>query len=358
MFDFPGSDSQPLPMYRLLEFVIAAVLTVLLFVVIALFLPSAAQVERRIELSNPTTQVYDVLNHFKRYNQWQPWAANDPLTKYSIEGAEFGVGAKFNWNSPFNNEIGVGSLQIVESAPDERIVMALDNSWRGHDKTQTFLLEPDTKTNSVTLRWIINVTYGWDLIGRFAGLYLNGNVGESMRTGLGRFANVMTSVPNVDYSQVEIAVVDVPPVDLLFVGAAAPAAPRRWDEAVVIMDKAWDEVATFVERNSVVPIGDKRRIVNVLGEENNDFNIGYAVPPNALVPTGNIRAVQSLGTRALTTQYRGHRVGLGKARDMLRAYAITHGYQYDRDLRGAWEEWPPENEETGEVLTTLYLPFN
>jgi uncharacterized protein YndB with AHSA1/START domain len=344
-------------MYRILEFVIAAALTVLLFVTIALFLPDHARVERHIELSNPTTQVYDALNHFKRYNEWQPWAASDNLTKYSVSGPEFGVGAKFAWSSPFNKDIGTGTLEIVESAPDERVVMSLVNDWRGHDKSQTFVLTPDTQTNSVALSWAIDVEYGWDLIGRFAGLYLNGRVGESMNTGLAHLATLMSAVPNVDYSQVEVSAVDVPSVDLLYIGATAAAAPRQWDEAEAVMDGAWNEVAAFVERNKLVVIGEKRRIINVLGEENNDFNLAWAVEPNTAVPTGNIRAGKSYAGRALTTQYRGHRVGLGKARDMLRAYAMTHGYQYDRDQRGAWEEWPPANEETGELLTTLYLPF-
>lgn len=346
-------------MYRILEFVIAAVLTVLLFVVIALFLPDHARVERRIELSNPTTQVYDALNHFKRYNQWQPWAATDNLTKYSLSGSEFGVGARFNWDSPFDKNIGTGSLEIVESSPDERVVMALNNDWRGSEKTQTFSLEPDTKTNSVLLRWSIDVEYGWDLIGRFAGLYLNGRVGESMNTGLAKFATMMSSVPNVDYSQVEISIIDVPSVDLLYVAESAPAAPRQWDEAEAKLDAAWNEILTFVDRNKLVTIGDKRRIVHVLGEEENNFDLAWAVEPYTIeIPAdGRVKAVKSFGGRVLTTQYRGHRVGLGKARDMLRAYAMTHGYQFDRDLRGLWEDWPLPNEETGELLTTLYMPF-
>lgn len=344
-------------MYRILEFVLAAALTVLLFVVIALFLPGEARVERKIELSNPTTQVYDALNHFKRYNQWQPWAAKDNFTTYTLEGEEFGVGAQFNWNAAFDKQIGTGSLRIIESTPDERIVMAMENNWRGHDKTQTFTFEPDTKTNSVTLRWIVDVKYGWDLVGRFAGLYLNGRVGEAMSSGLGRFAAIMSQVPNVDYSQVEISIVDVPSVDLVYVGESTPAAPRQWDEAETKFDAAWAEVSAFVQRNKLVPLGDKRRIVNALGEETNDFNLAIAVEPAELVPAGRVQATKGYAGRALVTDYRGHRVGLGKARDMLRAYAMTHGYQYDRDLRGLWEEWPAANEETGDLTTRLYLPF-
>ena len=55
-------------MYRILELIIAAVITVLLFLLIGVFLPSHARVERSVELGNPITQVYDTLNHYKRWN--------------------------------------------------------------------------------------------------------------------------------------------------------------------------------------------------------------------------------------------------------------------------------------------------
>jgi uncharacterized protein YndB with AHSA1/START domain len=356
---FVAATPSNLAMVRILELVIALVLTVLLFVVIALFLPSQAQVERRIELSNPTTQVYDFLKHFKRYQMWQPWGG-EKLTRFQLSGAEFGQGAVVSWTS-LDRAVGGGKLTITEAVQDERIVMAIDNEWRGSNKTQTFILEPDAKTNSVTLRWVIDVTYGWDLVGRFAGLYLNGRVGESMNTGLGKIAQILGGVPNVDYSQVEIVTTEVPSTQLFFVGRSMPAMPRQWDEAEVIMTQGWDTVNQFISRNSVEVVGMPRRYVNVLGEETNDFNLAVPVAPTTIVPTGDIRTAQTLATRALQVQYRGHRVGLTRPRDMLRAYALTHGYEFDRDLVGSWEEWLPMPEgdeiQASSILTNVYLPI-
>ncbi len=343
-------------MTKILELIIAVVIVVLLFLGIGLFLPDHARVERDVELSNPVTQVYDYLNHFKRYNQWQPWANIDPRQTTSIEGPEFGVGAKFNWSS-WDKTVGKGSLTIEESEPDTRVRMVMDNDWRGHDKYSTFTLEQNTQTNAVTLRWTIEVEYGWDIMGRYAGMYLNGGVGELMDQGLGKLGSIMAGVPNVDYSQVEVTVVETPPTDLLMVGMSVPAAPLKWDEAEVALDAGWAEIAEFIAKNKLEALGSKRRIINVLGEENSDYNVAIPVAPNTLQPTGNIHAGKTLAGRAVTLQYRGHRVGLAKPRDMLRAYAITHGYEFDRDLVGSWEEWLPDEEETGQSVTNLFLPI-
>lgn len=344
-------------MIRFVEFVIAALITVVIFVVIGLFLPSHARVERSVELGNPLSQVYDILNGYKRYNAWQPWLALDPRANYALEGNEFGVGSRIRWNSILNKQVGEGSLEITQSDPEERIVMALDNNWRGHNKTMTFTMEQSTQTNAVTLTWAIDVEYGWDLFGRYAGLYLNGRVGELMNEGLGRLASTMATIPNYDYSQIEIQVAEVQASQLLYVGLGVPASPVKWGEAEAAMTSAWTEIETFVTRNKLDAIGAPRRIVNVLGEENHDFNVAIPVATNTVPVTGNIRTGQSYAGRALFTQYRGHRVGLAKARDMLKAYALTHGYAFDRDLVGTFEDWLPQGEDQPEPLTNVYLPI-
>ena len=350
-------------MIRFIELAISVLITIVLFVVIALFLPSHARVEREVELGAPISQVYDSLNHFKRFNAWNPWYAVDPRAQFGLEGNEYGEGAKVTWNSILEKTVGKGSLEITESVPEERIVMKLENPWRGKTKTYTFNMEQNPQTNAVTLKWLLDVDYGWDLMGRYAGLYLNGRVGELMNEGLGRFSSMIAQVPNYDYSQVEIQQRDVSPVDIVYIGTGVPAAPMKWPEAELAMETAWAEVEAFVKKNNLQVLGPRRRIVNVLGEENHDFNLAVPVAPHTAQPAGNVKVCTGYAGRALFIQYRGHRVGLAKARDMLKAYALTHGNTFDRDLVGLWEEWlPPEPVPEDapfapDPLTDVYLPI-
>lgn len=355
-------------MIRVLELILAVIITIVFFVVIALFLPSSAHVEREVELSNPMIQVYDSLNHFKRYNAWNPWYQFDPRATYTLEGAEYGEGAGIAWNSQLDKTVGQGKLTIRESLPDERIVMDIENNWRGHNKTYTFSFAQSPQTNAVTLKWELDVDYGWDLLGRYSGMYLNGRVGELMNEGLGKMASILATVPNYDYSQVEIQVQDVQPVVQFYETLVVPAAPVKWDEAEAILNKGWEEVEAFVATNNIPVAGQRRRIVSVLGEEEHEYNVAIPVAldplqPAPAVPPANIRFGQSYGGRVLTVQHRGHRVGLTKPRDMLKAYAMTHGYAFNRDMTGSWEEWLPQEEApegalyTPELITTVYLPI-
>jgi hypothetical protein len=342
-------------MSRIIELALSVLIVAVLFVLVGVILPSHAHVERTTELANPVAQVYDVLNGFRRYNAWQPWVPMDPLAKYTREGPDFGVGARLGWTS-FEKIMGNGTLEIVETKPGESITMNMVNDWYGTNKVFVYKLETNQQTRATNVTWSLDIDYGWDLFGRYAGLYLNGSVGELMSSGLSRLANLMATMPIFDYSQAEIQLLDVEPVDIVAVGATVPAAPRKWEEAETVMSKAWTEVEAFIKKNKLTPVGPSRRITNVLGEDNNDYNMAIPVQPTEVGEGGGVHLGKSYGGKALMTEFHGQRVAMGKPRDMLKAYAMTHGYRFDGNMEGTWEEWLPDDDAQGLSVTRLYLP--
>src|SRR5437868_5502471 len=186
-------------MTRIIEFAISIVIVILLFILVGVFLPGHAHVERSVELANPMSQVFDTLNGFKRWNSWQPWTVIDPRATYTREGPDFGVGSRIKWTS-WEQRVGNGSQEITASEPGKMIKMSIVNDWKGANKTYTFNLETNPQTNATTVTWAVDVDYGWNLFGRYAGMYLNGDVGETMATGLSRLSNLMATYPIVDYS--------------------------------------------------------------------------------------------------------------------------------------------------------------
>ena len=72
-------------MRHLIEILLAIVATIVVLLLIGLFLPGGGHghVERSIIIERPPSHVFDVLNSFKRFNEWSPWHAIDPDAKYS-----------------------------------------------------------------------------------------------------------------------------------------------------------------------------------------------------------------------------------------------------------------------------------
>jgi len=81
-------------MIRIFEVLIALLIVFLLAVLVGVVLPDHGHVERAVEVPSPVRQVYDSVNSFRRFPQWNGMRAFDPGLKMAVSGPETGVGAK------------------------------------------------------------------------------------------------------------------------------------------------------------------------------------------------------------------------------------------------------------------------
>jgi uncharacterized protein YndB with AHSA1/START domain len=95
-----------------------------LFLVVVALQPSEFHVVRSATIAAPAATVFGQVNDLRKWNAWSPWAKRDPNARNTFEGAEEGEGAIFHWAG--NQEVGEGSMTIVESRPHERIGIRLD----------------------------------------------------------------------------------------------------------------------------------------------------------------------------------------------------------------------------------------
>jgi hypothetical protein len=68
-------------------------------------------------------EIFPHIDNFHKWEAWSPWAKIDPNAKPSFEGPESGEGATFRWDG--NDEVGKGSMKIIESKPNEKIKIEL-----------------------------------------------------------------------------------------------------------------------------------------------------------------------------------------------------------------------------------------
>jgi len=95
-----------------------AVLVGVLFVVISLQ-PGTFLVQRSAMMAAPTARVFAEINDLRAWDAWSPWKKLDPSAKSTISTPSAGKGATLAWAG--NDEIGEGSMTILDSKPDERI---------------------------------------------------------------------------------------------------------------------------------------------------------------------------------------------------------------------------------------------
>ena len=95
------------------------------FVATGYLLPKQVHIERSITVDRPASMMFELLNSYRYFNEWSPWAGRDPNAEFVISGPGSGVGARMSWiGEP--NLVGSGWQEIVASKPFEQIDIKLD----------------------------------------------------------------------------------------------------------------------------------------------------------------------------------------------------------------------------------------
>ena len=327
-------------MTRIIEFLIALGIVAGLFVIIGVCLPGERHITESIETNRKMTIVYDTVNSLRRFKDWNPLVLRDPAVDLKLSGPAAGVGATLDYTST-DGTIGSGSWKITESEQNKRVAIAIEDQTKGHDKVTTFTLEPTGKGDrNVKITQDYSVKYGFDLFGRYAGLYVSRHVGDDMKLGLSRMANMLATVPNVDYRQSEaplndLAIVDVPAEDLLVVNAG------NVDRGEATITKSIEDNQEWIKRvmdaNGLEAAGPVRIITTDFGAEKYAFDVAQPVKKKdaeagagaelVLKIDGGapVKYVRAAPHRAAHATYAGHMAGLDVARNALRAWAVTSG---------------------------------
>ena len=113
-----------------------------------MLLSGEAKMERSIVINAPVEKVYGELNTFNNIFEWSPWMKMDPNMKTQFSGPEYGVGARYEWQSEEPN-VGNGSQVITESRENEYVKTEMDFGVPGENYAE-YILEPTDGGTKVT----------------------------------------------------------------------------------------------------------------------------------------------------------------------------------------------------------------
>jgi hypothetical protein len=323
-------------MTRLLEILISFAIVAVLFVAVGIFLPSKRHLSESVETNRKPTIVFDTLNSFRRFGQWNPLPLRDPTTKISLSGPQSGKGAVMEYSA---KEMGDGRYEIIESDPGKKVTYAIENDSPGNEKRSSFVLKRVGRGGrNVEITQTYDVDYGMNIIGRYAGLYVNSSVGEDVKLGLSRLTNMLAGVPNIDYGNLQRefqapapSLTERPAETLLVVSATVPT---DFDKIKGQMNGNMEWIRKVMAANGLEAAGPVRMVTNEQGAQNYSFDLAQPVrkagvtgPVQGIRVEGPVKVVQSDAARVATTTFKGHMANLQKLRDALRAWALTHGYE-------------------------------
>jgi len=408
-------------MMRVLEFLVALVIVAVIGVVAAVVMPGSGHVDRSLVVGKDLRQVYDVLNNLRRLPEYSVLRSYDPHVEFKFSGKAYGPGSELSWNST-DAKVGNGELSIASTTPDfdkidsntkkASIVWDLDNDWRGMDKHFTLDLERQGSRGQLTnIIWSYDVDYGWNLVNRFANLYIHGDPDAFIQFGLNNLQNVLAAVPNIDYSTLIPYIVQTQPTPVLLV----PTSMQRKDGLDGLDDatnKAIAQIQAAAKKLGVNVTGPRILFTTNYGDQTYTFDVAMPIDTSSLTVNGqsvqltaptppaldasgapaeastaadaaaaaaatpgsrdrfarlvvdsNVRATLAFGGAALKGVWNGTFAGVPQTRDELKAYAQTHGYKFDDVVNRSYDILAtPEVKDAGGNITSyakyeIYLPI-
>ncbi len=355
-------------MTRLIEVLISLAIVAALFIIVGFLLPSHRHIEQSVETNRKMTIVYDTINSFARFSQWNVLPLHDPAMDIKLTGPKSGEGAQLDYSSK-ERSVGSGTWKLVNTVPGKSVTFEVTNDEPGTNKVTTFALEPSGRGQSkrnVRITQTYDVDYGMNLFGRYAGMYVSSGMGESMKMSLGRLSNLLAAVPNHDYNELSKgdptrapSITERPAANLLLVSAAVE---RNNDVVERTMKNNLQWIEKVMKANNLEAAGPVRVITNEFGSDSYAFDVAMpvrkagggsaaksdaagdagskpadavAVAPADAAPApagklsikleGPVEHVYDEPAKVAMVPFTGHMANLPTVRDALRAWVLTQG---------------------------------
>ena len=323
------------------------------FVVTGYLLPKQVHIERTITVDRPVSMMFELLNSYRYYNEWSPWAERDPKAEFVISGPESGVGARMSWiGEP--HLVGSGWQEIVASKPYQQIDIKLDFDAQGLADTG-FTLVPEGNATRITWFFDSDLTEGVgfpnSFLARYFGLLFDRWVGGDYEKGLANLKQYAESLPVSDFSQMEISRVDVTAQSILFVTSGSSQDPA---DIAIAMAAAYAEISAFMNHAGINMTGQPMAITRAWEEGSYQFDAAIPVDFIPAELTGNIRSGLSPAGPAVRAVHHGEYDQMMPSYEKLAAYMSAHGLSQGKV---SWEHYitDPGNTAHQDMITHIYI---
>ena len=321
--------------------------------VIGLFLPTQAHVERSVTISAPQATIFALNNSFARFNEWSPWYDIDPDATYTYEGPAIGVGSRISWDS-HHPRLGSGSEEIVQSKPYSLVKTVLDFGEKG-DAQSVMILESVSGGTRAT--WTLHTELGKNIVARYFGLMFDGMLGPPFEQGLADLKSLAESLPEADWSDIEIAIEEL---DEIPIAVTSSQAPPDHDAIGRALGEAYGGLAAFMRRNRLEAAGMPLAITDAWDDQEGwSFHAGIPIvaPPAKMPgPDAPVRIGATPGGRTVVARHVGPYAGLPSTFAKAHAFVAAYGLE---QAGPEWEQFASDPGETAEedLITMIYIPI-
>ena len=294
--------------------------------------------------------MFALVNDFRRFSLWAPWANTDPNARFLYSGANRGEGAIVTWDGAI---IGSGNQIITESRPYDYVGITINQGESG-EAGSWFRLMPGVGTTIIT--WGFEADYGMNIVGRYFASMLGGVVARDYQDGLAALKELAESLPGTDFSDVEIEHIVVEASDIALLSTTSRPEPAAISEA---LGRAYFQILTFIDDNGLSDAGAPLSITrNFSGSE---LSFDAAIPVRGLTDDtprdgAGVTVAQTYAGPVIRVRHTGSYRQLTTTHRKISAYLAALGIERNG---AAWESYVSDPGKVAEedLLTYVYYPI-
>lgn len=314
-------------------------------------LPDKSYVERSVVIAAPPATVYTVLNGFRQFNKWSPWAELDPDTAYTFEGPSSGVGAKMSWVSQ-DKSVGAGSQEILEVAPNQSIRIRLIFAGFDNGSIAAYTLAP--ADGGTRLTWSYEGDAKGSILYRYFGLMGDKMLGPDYEKGLAKLKTLVESLPKADFSGAQIELLETQAQPIAYTYVELDGA-----QAATVLAAAYAKVGAFMALNQLKQAGAPLTITHAFDEATKFWKCDAAIPVDrsdvASAPESEVKVGTTYAGKAVRIVHKGNLQAMEPSYAQLLAYMAAAGLESNGN---SWEQYvtDPGVVPEAELVTHIYSP--
>lgn len=323
--------------------IVILVLVALLFAV-SFFLPSKMHIERSTVINAPAETIFDQVNNLKNSTKWSPWSKMDTAMKTTFTGPEAGVGASYSWDGD-PRKVGKGTLTIIESVPNQKVVNSLDFGPNG-TATAGYSIETAEGGNKVS--WYMDSELK-GAIEKYMGLLMSGFMEKVFDQGLADLKSLSESLPPPVKKPV-IEEVKVAAINYLSIRDHATA-----ENIGAKLGESYGKISEAIKAQKLEMSGAPFAIY--LTESTSEWDLEAAIPTNKPgKPAGSVKPGVRQAGNAVIAHYFGDYSKMAGAYEALKEYMNSNS---KKAVGPPWEEYitdPMMEKDTAKWATDIYFP--
>lgn len=323
---------------------------VVLIVIIGFLLPSNVHVEKSIEINKSPMEVYEIVNGFKEFNNFSPWASIDPKnTKYEFTGNETGVGSKMSWKSS-NPDVGNGKQVVLENELNKKVKIRIEFEGMGNAISTWNLEDINGKTKAT---WQFDSDMGQNIFMKYIGFLVMGTsvgVGGDYEKGL---ANLKKYAEAKVKTNLKVSFEEVKSMNILVVSDSCMMDVKEIGNSY---SKAYSEINSFIQKSKLTCIGAPFAIMDKSTNEKYHYTAGMPISESNVKSSGRLKFTKSYSGKVLKVIHTGAYSQLEKTYTEILNYIKENKLNQNGKM---WEVYvsDPGNTPESNLITEVYVPL-